>query len=343
MLEQPTILMINMAKGFGGGEFQTEQLMLALSQQYKIYFLGNKNGVFVQKVIQEMPQIYALTLLQAIKLVLKNKNIIIHAQDGRGAHIASFLKKISNNKMVVTRHVSFPFKRKVSVWSYKKADYLIGVSKQVANNLRCINKRCKTIYGCIPTLQKNSDFERLYFSHKKCFSVVQIGNLQPIKNISLTIDLAKLLPNVNFYIVGSGVLEQDLKQQAKVLNNVIFIPFTQYIGSVLENIDIHIMPSHSEGLPTVILEAYQYNIPTIAHSTGGIPEIIEDGKTGYLIKENNVEEYQKVLQNLIASPNNLLELKKNITDYLVNNDFSAKRMAMEYHNIYQELLEKDKD
>ncbi|PID51271.1 MAG: glycosyl transferase [Pasteurellales bacterium] len=342
MSEKITILMINMAKGFGGGEFQTERLISELSAKYNISFLGKKESIFVKKIRQNMPQIQVLTLLEAIKLVICKKNIIIHAQDGRAVHIASFLKRISrNNIMVITRHVSFPFKRKISLFSYKNADYLIGVSKQVTNNLQCLNKHYKTIYGCIPSLQENIEFEMQYFSNKNSFSVAQIGNLQLIKNISLTINLAVLFPHINFYIVGSGPLEQELKQQAKDLNNVIFIPFTPYVGSVLKHIDLHIMPSHSEGLGSVILEAYQYKVPTIAHATGGIPEIIENGETGYLIQENNVEEYQKVLQSLVASPDKLLELQKNITHYVANNDFSARRMAMEYRSIYQELLEKD--
>ncbi len=342
MSEQATILMINMAKGFGGGEFQTERLISELSAKYNIYFLGKKESIFVKKIRQNMPQIQVLTLLEAIKLVICKKNIIIHAQDGRAVHIASFLKRISrNNIMVITRHVSFPFKRKISLFSYKNADYLIGVSKQVTTNLQFLNKPRKTIYGCIPFLKESKEFEIQYFSGKKRFSVAQIGNLQPVKNIVLTIHLASLFTDINFYIVGSGELEQELKQQAKDLDNVIFIPFTQYIGSVLKHIDLHIMTSHSEGLPTVILEAYQYNVPTIAHATGGIPEIIEDGKTGYLIKENNLEEYQKVLNNLMTSPEKILELQKNITDYLLHNDFSATRMVVEYHSIYQELLEKD--
>ncbi|MDP8176085.1 glycosyltransferase family 4 protein [Pasteurella skyensis] len=341
MSNRASILMINMAKGFGGGEFQTEQLMLELVTNYDIYFLGKRSGKLIQKVKEEMPQLHTVTIWQAIKLVLTKKNLIIHSQDGRGAHIAHFLKKISKKPTVVTRLVSASFRRKFSSSSYKSADCIVGVSQLMSKNLQQLNPNCETIYCCTrPTLPENSEFERQYFSDKKTLTIAQIANLQPVKNVTLTIELEKLFPQITFYIVGSGTAEQEnkLKEQAQNNPNIIFIPFTPYVGSILKNIDLHLMPSHLEGLPTVILEGYQYHLPTLAHATGGIPEIIENEKTGYLVYDNKVESYQAILEQLLNSPERLVELRENIKQYLTEKDFSAKRMAMEYHNIYQKLL-----
>ncbi|MFU2048092.1 glycosyltransferase family 4 protein [Avibacterium gallinarum] len=334
---KPAILFINMAKGFGGGEFQTEQLMLALPE-YKIYFFGKKNGKFIQK-LKEHKNITVLNLFQLIKLVLSKKPLIIHAQDGRGAHIASFLKLISGKSVVITRHVAFPFKRKSSTKSYKNADMLVGVSEQVSHNLRELNSNVKTIYGCIKPLLENNEFEQTFFSAKnEKLSIAHIGNLQKVKNFELTIELAKIFPEILFYIVGSGELEQALKEQAKDLKNVIFIPFTPYIGSVFKNVDLQIVPSHSEGLGAVILEGYQYGVPAIANAVGGIPDIIENNKTGYLIKHNTPDSYQEVLKELLNNPEQLVELKANIKLYMQHNDFSATNMARQYSAIYDNLL-----
>ncbi|VGM95282.1 D-inositol-3-phosphate glycosyltransferase [uncultured Avibacterium sp.] len=334
---KPAILFINMAKGFGGGEFQTEQLMLALPE-YKIYFFGKKNGKFIQK-LRQYKNITVLNLFQLIKLVLSKKPLIIHAQDGRGAHIAGFLKLISGKSVVITRHVAFPFKRKSSIKSYKNADMLVGVSEQVSHNLRELNSNVKTIYGCIKPLLENNEFEQTFFSEKnEKLSIAHIGNLQKVKNFELTIELAKNFPEILFYIVGSGELEQALKEQASNLKNVIFIPFTPYIGSVFKNVDLQIVPSHSEGLGAVILEGYQYGVPAIANAVGGIPDIIENNKTGYLIKHNTPESYQEVLKELLNNPEQLVELKANIKLYMQHNDFSAISMARQYSAIYDNLL-----
>lgn len=335
------ILFINMAKGFGGGEFYTEQLIKNLNDdQYTLYFFGKKGGKLSAHIKQHMPNVYILTIWQLIKLVFTHKHLIIHALDGRSAHIAGLFKRLLNKSSIITRQVNFPFKHRSSLKAYQTADMLVGVSQEITKNLTQLNPNCTTIYGCIKPLQENAEFEQQYFSQKNDkLKISQIGNFQTVKNFPLTIELAKHNPNIHFYLVGAGELEQDLKQQAAELDNVEFIPFTPYIGSVLKQTDLLIVPSHSEGLGMVILEAYQYQVPVIAHSTGGIPEIIDDQKTGFLVHKNCIEEYQLYLNKLIAQPNIIQALKSNIPYFLAQRDFSAQRMANQYRHIYQSIFD----
>lgn len=337
MNNKPSILFINMASGFGGGEFQTEQLMTALPE-YQVFFFGRKKSDLTKQLNHHA--IKSLSFFQMLKLVLNTKNLIVHAQDGRGVHIAGFLKWLTKCPVVITRHVVKPFRHKSSLHSYKKADALVGVSQKISAILSPLNPNTHTIYGCIKPLKENLEFEQRYFSNQKAdLTIVQIGNLQPVKNIELTIELAKNNPQVQFYIVGSGVLEDSLKTQAKDLDNVYFIPFTDYIGSVFKQADLQILPSHSEGLGGVILEGYQYQIPTIAHAVGGIPEIIEDGKTGFLIHNNELNAYQAVLNNLLQDKTQLSSMKTSIADYLVRNPFSQKSMVDSYKRLYQSIFD----
>ncbi|MGX2957033.1 glycosyltransferase family 4 protein [Ursidibacter arcticus] len=335
------ILFINMASGFGGGEYQTEQLILSL-KEYNIYFFGKGNSRLSQKIKEKAPFVRVLNFYQLFFLglkALKNKNLIVHAQDGRGAHIAGILKRIFGLPTIITRHVSFPLKRKSSSYAYRSANALVGVSKQITEFLQTLNSNSHTIYGCVKPLYENELFEQNYFPYKKNgLSVAHIGNLQKVKNFELTIDLAANNPDINFYIVGSGELEIQLKYRAKHLSNVTFIPFTEYIGSVFKNVDIQIIPSHSEGLGGVILEGYTYKIPVLAHATGGIPEIVKTGITGYLSYTNNIDDYQDYLEQLKHNPDLLIQLKANIAEFLEKNSFSSDRMATQYQNIYNKIL-----
>lgn len=334
------ILFINMASGFGGGEYQTEQLMRHL-KTYEIYFFGKSNGKLAQYLKKHQPEVQVLNFWKVIQLLLSKKPLIIHAQDGRGAHIAALFKRWFNKPIVITRHVSFPLKRSASLRSYQMADYLVGVSQEVSSKLADINPNLKTIYGGVKPLQENLDFEQHYFfpsSHT--LSIAQIGNFQAVKNFELTIDLAKQNPDIMFYLVGSGERETQLKQQAESSQNIVFIPFTPYIGSVLKQVDVLILPSHSEALPNVILEAYQYHVPVLAHRVGGIPELIEHGKTGFLIQPNSVAQYQYYLDMLKNEPSLLQQFKSNIEHFKQMKDFSSQRMAEEYHLIYQMILNK---
>lgn len=332
------ILFINMAKGFGGGEFYTEQLIRHLDG-YECYFFGKSPGKLAEYIKQTMPNVTVVNVLQLIKLCFFNRNMIIHALDGRGAHIANGIKRIFKNPTIITRQVNFPFKRESSKKAYKNADMLVGVSRKITEYLLTLNPHSHTIYGCLKSLEENREFEQKYFSGLNSnLRVAQIGNFQKVKNFELTIDLAKNNSDVDFYLVGSGELEAELKEKAALLPNVKFIPFTPYVGSVLKNIDLLIVPSHSEGLGMAILEAYQYQKPVIAHSVGGIPEIVEHHKTGFLIDENVVGNYQVYLDKLKSEPQLIQEFSQYIEKYLFERDFSALRMAKEYDEKYTKLI-----
>lgn len=337
MAHTPAILFINMAKGFGGGEFYTEQLITNL-QGYECYFLGKRSGKLGKHLRQTAPQVQVLCFWQALKLVFRHKNLIIHALDGRGAHLGALLKKLSKRPLVITRQVGFSLKRQSSQKSYAIADKLVGVSRQISTQLAVFNTNTSTVYGCLKPLQENREFEQQWFSgQSSALKIAQIGNFQAVKNFPLTIALAKQNPSVQFYLVGSGELENALRTEAKGLDNVTFIPFTPYVGSVFKHIDLLIMPSHSEGMGMAILEAYQYGVPVLAHSTGGIPEIVEQGKTGYLVSPNQSEQYQSIIDQLMTHPELLTELHKHIQTYLQTHDFSVDRMVEEYDAIYRQL------
>lgn len=338
MTKKNTLVFINMASKFGGGEFQTEQLILSL-QDYNIYFFGKNNSPLQQKLRQHLSSNKILNFTQLIKLAWSNKNIIIHAQDGRGAHIAGLLKYLFGSLTVITRHVDFPLKRKSSQYAYKTANALVGVSNKISHTLSILNTNTITINNGIKPLIENIEFENNYFiSKKNTLKIAHVGNLQPIKNFPLTIELAKQNPEIHFYLVGSGELQEKLQEKSSGLNNITYIPFTQYIGSVFKHIDIQIMPSHSEGSGSVILEGYQYQVPVLAHSIGGIPEIVEDGITGYLSENNRIDEYQTYLNKFKEDKNLLPSLKENIFKYTQKYNFSTLKMASEYNKLYQKIL-----
>lgn len=340
------ILVINMAKGFGGGEVQTLNLMEGLLDNYRIYFYGRKNSPIIKKIRERNLNI---TMLNDFLLMLKFcvfNNVIIHAEDGRGAHVASILALITNNKLIITRHVNYPLKNYLSIFSYKKADALIGVSKQVCNNLKTLNKNTHLIYAGINPPQENKEFEKDVFCNRteNEMRVCHIGNFQAVKNFELTIKLAKFFnknnKNIQFYLIGSGELENTLKNivNKERISNVHFIPKTIYIGSVFKNCDLQIIPSINEGLSLVLLEGYLYNIPTIAHKIGGMAEIIDDKKTGFLIEENNEELYKNILIDIYENREKLSFLKNEIINFNKENDFSIASMVNKHIKLYESFF-----
>jgi len=158
----------------------------------------------------------------------------------------------------------------------------------------------------------------------------------------------KKFSNIMLYIAGTGKLENKLKTLAKSLkveDNVTFLGHLNNVFSFLAHIDIFVLPSRSESLPVAIMEAMSAGLPVISTSVGGIPEIIENGKTGILLPPRNSDELAKAIIYLLSNPNQIHKMgvqgKKVISEKFNTSEF-IKRFEAVYKNLlYQKGIVKN--
>ncbi len=103
--------------------------------------------------------------------------------------------------------------------------------------------------------------------------------------------------------------------------------------------DVFVLPSHYEGLPFSLLEAMAEGVSVVASNVGGIPEVVEHGRNGYLIEPNNPEELGRVLTHLSAHP----EERRSVGEAAartVAGRFSAAAMGEAYLRLYAQLADR---
>ena len=112
------------------------------------------------------------------------------------------------------------------------------------------------------------------------------------------------LPNAHLILVGEGPDEIMLKEKVKELglsDNVSFFEFTREPVYIYERIDILVLSSlYKEGLPNVLLEAMSMNIPVVSSRMAGVPEVVKNGKTGFMVEPGNIDELAKAIINLCS-------------------------------------------
>ncbi len=148
--------------------------------------------------------------------------------------------------------------------------------------------------------------ERRVLSGKKI--ILFAGNLVPVKGVGFLVrafaKLAKKNPNVLLVLVGKGALETELKKEAERLgvgSRVLFegaLPrrvAAQWIASS----DVVVLPSLSEGMPAVALEALSLGKPVVASKVGGLPEIISSSN-GYLVPPKDVQSLAGVISKALV-------------------------------------------
>jgi L-malate glycosyltransferase len=102
------------------------------------------------------------------------------------------------------------------------------------------------------------------------------------------------------------------------------------------------MPSLEEGFGMAALEAMADGLPVVATSVGGLPEVVEDGQTGYLVPPSNVTALSKRLRLLILDPKRRRAMGAAGRERACNH-FSADRMVAEIGAIYDSLIPDPQD
>ncbi len=165
------------------------------------------------------------------------------------------------------------------------------------------NKNIHVIYNGIDPGINGINMQPKLNGHHKQIILGNAGRLVEQKGQKYLIDLAAVLNkhNIDFKIkiAGKGQLKESLLAYArklKVDDKVEFLDFVFDMNNFLKNIDIFLLPSLHEGSANIVLEAMYHAKPVIAFNLSSMPEIIEDGKTGYLIKFPDIEEFtEKVI------------------------------------------------
>ncbi len=130
-------------------------------------------------------------------------------------------------------------------------------------------------------------------------TILFVGRLHPVKGVQYLIEAMAIthqeMPDVKLIIVGEGIEREKLEGLTKQLDLKGCIQFVgrvpqEKIPLFMQQADIFVLPSLAEGFPNVLLEAMACGLPIVATRVGGIPEIIEDGRNGFLVNPKKPDE-----------------------------------------------------
>lgn len=132
--------------------------------------------------------------------------------------------------------------------------------------------------------------------------------------------------NFEFHFIGNIPDEKQLQ-----------LPFVKYHGemrdknelsALLKQNDVLVCPSHSEGMPNVILEAMACGLAVLATDVGATNVLVNE-KTGWLIRNSSVSEIKKAIQNIVSSPASEMDSKKKVALSLIKEKFTWEKLILE--------------
>ncbi|MDT8898589.1 glycosyltransferase family 4 protein [Thermanaerothrix sp. 4228-RoL] len=225
-------------------------------------------------------------------------------------------------------------------------DAQVAVSKSVLQNIkkywgqRFAKRQPAVIYNSIP-IPYNIPTRTSREQNK--FIIGTAARLIEHKGIRYLIEAASIvcqqIPDVKFLIAGEGELRgalQDLILQKGLTDIVFLLGQHPHIYEFLSQLDLFVLPSLLEGLPTVILESMAAGVPVIATNIPGTDELIEDGIDGWLVPPRDPKALAEKIIFALRSPH--LRTQVSEAGRKKVEHFSIDKVADQYIALFQELL-----
>lgn len=334
-------LAVNMKKAghdvvvaFGGYGILNERL---LAQNIRTINIKNlERDVNIIKEIKVFRNLY--------KIFKKENPDIIHLNSSKIGASGSFVARLAKSKKIIFTAHGWPFREDRPFWQVHIIKFISWLTIIFSNKVICVSqkdfddvKKWPLVKHKLVMIHNGIDLdEELKIKQDSVHGIVRIvsiGELHKNKGFEYglrAIDLLKeKAKDFKYDIISFGGEERiNLEKLIMDLNleNYVDIKIVKEDGdTLLKDYDIYFMPSIKEGLPYVLLEACKNYLPIVASDTGGINEIVENYKNGFLVKPKDINALELALERLVKDKKLRQDFGKEARKK-VEKDFTLEKM-----------------
>ncbi len=326
MAEPLRIAHLGTQTGWRGGEQQQTLLATGLQdREHSCLMICNSKGEMLRRApelglevrgIRVRGEVGISSVTGTASALREFRPHVLHLHDAHAVLIGSLAAKLARvPAVVVSRRVDF---RINSRWKYTWAiDRIIAISEAV----RTVLCDCGISDEKIAVVHSGIDLARFAAlpSRQEARRALELTDDQLVLGSVAALTDHKghrfLLegwpqvlaahPQAVLLLAGTGELEDNLKKQAVALgarDSVRFLGYSKDVLGLLAALDVFVLSSHLEGLCTSLMDAMAAALPVVATTAGGIPEVVEDGKTGLLVPARDPGALATAIVEMLADP-----------------------------------------
>jgi N-acetyl-alpha-D-glucosaminyl L-malate synthase BshA len=239
---------------------------------------------------------------------------------------------------------------------YTLTKYSIEQSDAVSAVSAFLREETYRAFGCgncdvrvIPNFVSTADYHppaddsfRRALAPKGQRILVHVSNFRPVKRV---LDVVRIFAGVRkelpatLVLVGDGPDRDAAEREVDQLGlskDVRFLGKVENVGDILRGSDLFLLPSATESFGLAALEAMACGVPVVASAAGGIPEVVQDGKTGYLAPVGDVASMADRALRVLKNPAEQERMRRAAAARAL--EFSADRVVPRYEQLYEEVL-----
>ena len=238
---------------------------------------------------------------------------------------------------------------RVIKFTIEKSDGVTAVSnylKQRTIDEFDIRREIRVIYNFVDTKRSapdRADYTREKYAPKGEKILMHASNFRPVKRVG---DVVRIFAKVQeqmpakLILIGDGperIFIQQLVKELKLGDHVYFLGEQDYLEPLFFCADLFLLPSEQESFGLTALEAMACGVPVICAETGGLPEVISHGETGFLFPVGEIKKMAKNAVGLLNDPEKL-ERFRSQARRRASQCFNADQIIPQYEAYYEEIL-----
>lgn len=220
-------------------------------------------------------------------------------------------------------------------------DRVVGVSQDSAQ--QCIREGVPA--GRVRTICNGIDLTRFTYAGSSAGGpAVLVARLVPEKDLPTLLQAVALLvrrePGFRLQVAGDGPCMQETRQALEQLglnDHVQLLGECRDVPSVLRRASLFVLSSRTEGISLTLLEAMASGLPVVATRVGGNTEVVQDGRTGWLVPVGDAEQLAGAMERLWRNPDQARQFGEAGRQRVVQH-FDVARMVGQYEDLYREVL-----
>ena len=301
------------------------------------------------------------TFYTTVSFIDKGPYDIVHCHFGPNGRRGIYLREIGaiDGKIITAFHgydlTSHIRQKKEHIYSkvFSKSDLIMPISHIWRNKLikmGCNKNKIIVHRMGIDTEKLNPKINNR--KGKKHFKVLSVGRFVEKKGFTFSIKaVARAVvefKNISYEIIGNGELRQEYTKLIKQLKandyiNILGWRNTEEVIDIMKDADILLAPSitsqtgDQEGIPVVIMEAMALGLAVISTKHSGIPELVKNGKSGFLVNEKDTEELKNKLIFFAENPEKIDEMGK-VGRRIVCEEFDIHKLNYDLYKTYKLIL-----
>ncbi len=366
-----TIVHIVSGDIWAGAEMQAYTLINACKEQHRMITILLNDGILAEKLRQSNIEIHIIDestngfpalLKQLISLLAKLNADLVHTHGYKENVLGSLAGFVSRLPSIRTAHGANEFG--INFWSLRQSipalldnlsarflqKQVISVSNDLAEKLstKLPANKITVIPNGINITQVETSISKpiILPGRNDTYKIAFAGRLVQLKRVDLILQIYAELRHqtehdFELYIVGDGPIKETLVQQSKSLgidSGTHFLGHRNDIYALMRTMDCLIIASDHEGLPMTVLEAIALKLPVVSHAVGAIPEVLDHGRCGYLVYQQEAKLFAAAIQQCRNESK-----ENNITEKAyehIQQHYSHTKNAEAYMAIYDSILQK---